>query len=69
MNGGVLWSPDFGTKGVKGGGDIDFYLVSNKWGVELTRDGDQVTSDYGLFQPGRNITDASWTANSYIGCR
>lgn len=30
MNGGVLWSPGFGIKGVKGGGAIDFYLGPNK---------------------------------------
>ena len=54
MNGGVLWSLEFGTKGVKGGGALDFYLASNKWGVELTRDGCQLTSHYGRFQPGGN---------------
>lgn len=52
LNGGVLWSPEFGIKGVKGGGAIDFYLESNKWGVEITRDGDQLSSHYGRFQPG-----------------
>lgn len=50
----VLWSPEFGTKGVKGGGAIDFHLGSNKWGVEITRDADQLTSHYSRFQPGGN---------------
>lgn len=54
LNGGVLWSPEFGIKGVKGGGAIDFYLESNKWGVEITRDGDQLSSHYGRFRPGGN---------------
>lgn len=54
MNGGVLWSPEFGMKGVKGGGAIDSYLGSHKWGVEITRDGIQLASHYGRFQPGGN---------------
>lgn len=54
MSGGVLWSPEFETKGVKRRGALDFYLASNKWGAELTRDGCQLTSHYGRFQPGGN---------------
>ena len=54
LNGGVLWSPEFGMKGVKGGGAIDFYLESKKWGVEITRNGDQLSSHYGRFQTGGN---------------
>ena len=50
----MLWSPEFGIKGVKGGGAIDFYLESKKWGVENTRDGEQLSSHYGRFQPGGN---------------
>lgn len=47
MNGGVLWSPEYSTTGVKGSRAIDFYL-------ELTRDGDQLPTHYSRFQPGRN---------------
>ncbi len=54
LKGGVLWSPEFGMKGVKGGGAIDFYLESKKWGVEITRNGDQLSSHYGRFQTGGN---------------
>ncbi|MCJ1349936.1 hypothetical protein MMC31_008179, partial [Peltigera leucophlebia] len=42
LDGGVVWSPEYGTKGVMGGGAIDFYLGSEKWGVEFTRDGDRL---------------------------
>lgn len=60
LNGGVLWSPEFGIKGVKGGGAIDFYLESKKWGVEMTRDGEQLSSHYGRFQPGGNYHRWIW---------
>ncbi len=54
LDGGVLWSPEFGIKGVKGGGAIDFYLGSHKWGMEVTRDGDQLNGHYNRFQEGGN---------------
>ena len=41
-------------KGVKGGGAIDFYLGPNKWGVEITRDGNHLSFHFGRFQPGGN---------------
>lgn len=54
MNRGVLWSPEFSIKGVNGSGATDFHLGSWRCGVEFTRDGDQLTTHNGLFQPGGN---------------
>lgn len=54
LDGGVLWYPEFGINGVKGGGAIDSYLGSHKWGFELTRDSDQLNGHYSRFQKGGN---------------
>jgi hypothetical protein len=54
LNGGVLWSPEFGDGGVKKGGSLDFYLADKKWGMELTRESDRLKSHWERFQPDGN---------------
>ncbi|KAF8243921.1 hypothetical protein K440DRAFT_663821 [Wilcoxina mikolae CBS 423.85] len=54
LDGGMLWSPEFGDSGVKKGGSLDFYQAAKKWGLEFTREGDRLRSHYGRFQDGGN---------------
>jgi hypothetical protein len=54
LDGGILWSPEFGSGGVKKGGLLDFYLAAKKWGLEFTREGDRLRPHYARFQDGGN---------------
>lgn len=62
--GAVLWSSQYAHGGVKNGPSLDFYLASQKWGLEFTREDDQLRSHCERFQPGGSYYP--WIANSHL---
>lgn len=64
LQGGVLWSPEYGNGRVKQGGSLDFYLAVKKWGLEFMREGDRIRSYYKRFQPGGNCH--KWISDGHL---
>lgn len=48
----ILWSPEFGDLGKKAGGSIDFFLASEGWGFEATKEGGAIRKHYARFEDG-----------------
>lgn len=64
LQGGVLWSPEYGNGRIKQGGSLDFYLAAKKWGLEFIREGDRIRSHYKRFQPGGNYH--KWISDGHL---
>ncbi|KAA8904998.1 hypothetical protein FN846DRAFT_919559 [Sphaerosporella brunnea] len=52
LNGNIVPSPEFGKKGCKGGGAVDFLIPGYGFGIELLIDGGELKDHYDRFLPG-----------------